>query len=79
MHTLNHPARIHDVKFVARSTGDGEVLLVAAEDKKTVAYEISADVKNEPKLLAAFVGHANRCVSVNLAMRYKCLTLNLLQ
>lgn len=64
LHTVNHPARIHDVKFVTRPSGDGEVLLVAAEEKKTTAYEINTDVTIAPKHIATFVGHANRCVLV---------------
>lgn len=62
LHTVDHPARIHDIKFVLRPSGDGEALLVAAEDKKTVAYEINADVTIAPKYIATFVGHTNRCV-----------------
>ena len=34
LHTLEHGSRIHDVKFVQRAGGSGEVLLVAAENKK---------------------------------------------
>ncbi|EIM90499.1 WD40 repeat-like protein [Stereum hirsutum FP-91666 SS1] len=60
LHTVDHPARIHDIKFVLRPSGDGEALLVAAEDKKTVAYEINADVTIAPKYIATFVGHTNR-------------------
>lgn len=64
LHTINHPARIHDVKLVARPSGDGEVLLVAAEDKKTTVYDINADVKVAPKYIASFIGHANRYVLI---------------
>lgn len=49
---------------MSRPSGDGEVLLVAAEDKKTTAYEINADAEVAPKPIATFVGHENRYVLV---------------
>lgn len=63
LHTIAHPSRVHDVKFVMRPDGEGEVLLVAGEDKKIVAYDISTEANRPPRPVASFVGHSNRCVS----------------
>ncbi|ETW78732.1 hypothetical protein HETIRDRAFT_238047, partial [Heterobasidion irregulare TC 32-1] len=60
LHTVIHPSRIQDVKFVQRVTGVDEVLLVAAEDKKVTVYDVGADCKIAPKPIAEFVGHENR-------------------
>ena len=60
LHTVIHPSRIQDVKFVQRVTGVDEVLLVAAEDKKVTVYDVGADSKIAPKPIAEFVGHENR-------------------
>jgi len=54
------------VIFVARED-EGEVLLVAAEDKKITAYEVYSDTKLVPKPIAEFVGHGNRSVSISIA------------
>ncbi|KAI0272756.1 WD40-repeat-containing domain protein [Gloeopeniophorella convolvens] len=60
LHALEHPSRIHDVKFVQRAEGIHEVLLVAAEDKKVTAYDISPDTDVPLRVIAHFVGHSNR-------------------
>lgn len=62
LHTLDHAYRIHDVKFTQRDGGGGEVLLVAAEDKKTTVYEVSPDTEIILRPIAYLVGHGNRCV-----------------
>lgn len=62
LHTVQHPSRIHDIKFCKRVEGSGELLLVAAEDKKVSVYDIPADRTQAPKITAHFVGHENRYV-----------------
>ena len=62
LHTLEHGFRIHDVKFMQRVGGGGEVLLVAAEDKKTTVYEVSPETETILRPIAYLVGHGNRCV-----------------
>jgi protein MAK11 len=61
LYTLEHASRIHDVKFVQRVDREGEVVFVAAEDKKTTVYEISLDTDTVLRPIAYFVGHKNRC------------------
>jgi protein MAK11 len=63
LYTLEHASRIHDVKFVQRVDGEGEVLLVAAEDKKTTVYEVHPDIHTIMHPVAYLVGHKNRCVA----------------
>ncbi|KAF8273186.1 WD40-repeat-containing domain protein [Lactarius quietus] len=60
LHTLDHSSRIHDVKFAQRVGGEGEVVLVAAEDKKTTVYEVSPDSGTFLRAIAYLVGHGNR-------------------
>lgn len=60
LHTIQHPSRLHDVKFCARVLGEGEVLLAGAEDKKLSVYDISGDSSRPPKIIAQMVGHGNR-------------------
>lgn len=60
LHTLEHTARIHDVKFAKRVDGTGEVLLVAAEDKTTTVYEVHPDASILLRPTARLVGHGNR-------------------
>ncbi|KAG9031824.1 hypothetical protein FRB95_002269 [Tulasnella sp. JGI-2019a] len=44
IHTINHPARIQDVKFISRvNDPSSEVLLVSGEDKKVSVYDPVAD------------------------------------
>ena len=62
LYTLEHASRIHDVKFVQRVDGVGEVVLVAAEDKKTTVYEVTPDSGTFLRPIAYFVGHGNRYV-----------------
>ena len=65
MHTIVHASRIQDVKFVARPDGAGQVLLVAAEDKKTTAYVVVSDADVEPRIIATFVGHGSRVKAID--------------
>jgi len=60
LHTLEHASRIHDVKFAQRVNGEGEVVLVAAEDKKTTVYEVNPDSGTFFRPIAHLVGHGNR-------------------
>jgi len=65
LHTITHPSRLHNVKFCKRVVGDGEVLLVAAEDKKLSIYDIPSDRTEVPTVIAEMVGHANRVKAVD--------------
>ncbi|TFK71425.1 WD40 repeat-like protein [Pluteus cervinus] len=60
IHIINHPSRIHDVKFCKRLDSGDEALLVGAEDKKVSVYDNLFTQDQEPKLVAEFVGHSNR-------------------
>lgn len=60
LHTLNHPSRIQDVKFVRRADDDGELMLVAAEDKKVTVYQMPVDTEKMPSVIAEMVGATNR-------------------
>lgn len=62
LHTINHPSRLHDLKFCKRVQGEGEVLLAAGEDKKVTVYEVSTDREKMPSAIAYMVGHTNRSV-----------------
>jgi protein MAK11 len=62
LHTVEHGSRIHDVKFVQRVGGEGELLLVAAENKTTTVYEVSSDADVILRPIAHLVGHRNRYV-----------------
>ncbi|KAF9454373.1 WD40 repeat-like protein [Macrolepiota fuliginosa MF-IS2] len=64
LHTIQHPSRLHDVKFCQRVSGEGEVLLVGAEDKKLSIYDISEDSSHPPTIIAQMVGHGNRVKAV---------------
>ncbi|KAJ7663795.1 WD40-repeat-containing domain protein [Mycena polygramma] len=64
IHTINHPSRLQDVKFVKRVNGDGDVLLAGAEDKKLSIYNVSTDPENRPRIIAAMIGHENRVKAV---------------
>jgi hypothetical protein len=73
LHTINHPSRLHDVRFCKRVIGKGEVLLVAAEDKKVTIYDISNEPEAIPTIIAVMVGHSNRSVFPCLdARRLNC-------
>lgn len=62
LHSITHTSRIHDVKFCKRVIGEGEVLLVAAEDKKVSIYDVPSDREKVPTIIAEMIGHENRCV-----------------
>ncbi|PCH44568.1 WD40 repeat-like protein [Wolfiporia cocos MD-104 SS10] len=64
LHTITHPSRLHDVKFCKRVVGNGEVLLVAAEDKKLSVYDLPSDRTIVPPVVAEMVGHTNRVKAV---------------
>ena len=66
LYTLVHASRIHDVKLVQTVDGEGEVLLVAAEDKKTTVYKVHTDMHIIMNPVAYLVGHKNRCVAETL-------------
>jgi protein MAK11 len=63
LHTIIHPSRLHDVRFCKRIIGEGEVLLVAAEDKKLSIYDISNEPEKIPTVIAVMIGHSNRSSS----------------
>lgn len=60
LHTIKHPSRLHDVCFCKRVVGEGEVLLVAAEDKKLSIYDMFDEPEKKPTITAVMVGHSNR-------------------
>ncbi|KAH9074849.1 WD40-repeat-containing domain protein [Lactarius deliciosus] len=60
LHTMEHASRIHDVKFAQRVHGEGEVVLVAAEDKKTTVYDVCPDSGTFLRAIAYLIGHGNR-------------------
>ncbi|KAM6497263.1 WD40-repeat-containing domain protein [Amanita muscaria] len=60
LHSITHPSRLHDVKFSLRVSGEGEVLLAGAEDKKLSVYEVSPDPNTTPRIIAELVGHDRR-------------------
>lgn len=60
IHTIQHPARIHDVRFCERVNGKGEVLFVGAEDKKLSIYDVSSEQEKTPIVVAQMIGHTNR-------------------
>ncbi|KAJ7029782.1 WD40-repeat-containing domain protein [Mycena alexandri] len=63
LHTITHPARLHDVQFCKRVNGEGDVLLAGAEDKKLAIYALSTDPETPPRIIAEMTGHANRSPS----------------
>ncbi|KAH7890993.1 WD40-repeat-containing domain protein [Phlebopus sp. FC_14] len=63
-HTVTHPSRIQSVRFCKRVNGEGELLLVAAEDKKVSVYEVLKDPEQLPKIIAEMIGHLNRVKAV---------------
>ncbi|KAF8892163.1 WD40-repeat-containing domain protein [Infundibulicybe gibba] len=64
IHTINHPSRLHDVRFCKRPQADGEVLLAGAEDKKLTIYDVSNDPEKIPIIIAYMIGHSNRVKAV---------------
>ncbi|KAJ3510710.1 hypothetical protein NLJ89_g4522 [Agrocybe chaxingu] len=63
LHAIAHPSRIHDVKFCKRVDGEGEILLVAAEDRKLYVYQVPID-SAAPSIVAEMIGHQNRVKAV---------------
>ncbi|KAI0295403.1 WD40-repeat-containing domain protein [Multifurca ochricompacta] len=61
LYTLEHTSRIHDVKFAKKVDGS-EIVLVAAEDKKTTVYEVIVDTGTLLRPTAHLIGHGNRYV-----------------
>ncbi|KAJ7065374.1 WD40-repeat-containing domain protein [Mycena amicta] len=65
IHTIQHPSRLQDVIFCKRVNGEGELLLVGAEDKKLSVYDMSStDPEKPPRIIAAMTGHDNRVKAV---------------
>ncbi|KAG6844748.1 hypothetical protein H0H87_004080 [Tephrocybe sp. NHM501043] len=64
IHTIKHPSRLHDVRFCKRVVGDGELLLVGAEDRLLSVYDVSVDPSRTPKIIAVMTGHRNRVKAV---------------
>jgi len=65
LHTVTHPSRVHDVKFIKHPTTEEELLLVAGEDKKLSIYIIPSDPSQAPRIIAHMVGHSNRVKAVD--------------
>ena len=63
LHSITHPSRLHDLRFCTRVEGEGELLLVGAEDKKLSVYSMPKDRTKAPTIVAEMVGHANRSAS----------------
>lgn len=65
LHTITHPSRIHDVHFTKRVNGDGELLLVAAENKLVTIYDVPSIPEQPPTVIGELVGHQNRVKAVD--------------
>ncbi|KAI6164527.1 WD40-repeat-containing domain protein [Pisolithus thermaeus] len=63
-HTLSHASRIHSVRFCRWTDNGGELMLVAAEDKKVSVYRFLEDPEKPPSIIAEMVGHSNRVKAV---------------
>lgn len=61
LHTITHPSRVQDVKFVRHPETKEEILLVGAEDKKLSIYFIPSETSETPYVIAEMIGHTNRC------------------
>ncbi|KAF9067183.1 WD40-repeat-containing domain protein, partial [Rhodocollybia butyracea] len=59
LHSINHPSRLHDIKFCKPVRREREVLFAAAEDKKVSVYDLLPKGA-KPNLIAQIVGHENR-------------------
>lgn len=59
LYTITHPSRLHDVIFFKPLDTDDELLLAAAEDRKTSVYQLPGD-STVPKIIAEMIGHSNR-------------------
>ncbi|KAH9951092.1 WD40-repeat-containing domain protein [Amylocystis lapponica] len=66
LHSIIHPSRLHDIKFCKRVRGEGEILLVAAEDKKLSVYDLPSDRACIPTVAAEMIGHTNRVKAVDI-------------
>ena len=62
LHTLTHPARVHDISFCSEMPGnkEAEYLLVAAEDKKVTFYETTGEDSTSLPVVAETAAHKNR-------------------
>jgi hypothetical protein len=60
LHTITHPSRLHDIHFCKRVSDSGELLLVAAEDKKLSIYDVTLNTEDVPFIVAEMIGHSNR-------------------
>ncbi|KAH9940771.1 WD40 repeat-like protein [Epithele typhae] len=65
LHTVTHPSRIQDIHFCKRIIGEGDLLLVGAEDKKLTIYTVPDDRTQIPAVIAEMVGHSNRVKAVD--------------
>ncbi|KAK2464005.1 hypothetical protein APHAL10511_003949 [Amanita phalloides] len=64
LHTITHPSRLHDVQFSTRASGQGQLLLAGAEDKRLAIYQISQDPTTPPYLIAEMIGHERRVKAI---------------
>ncbi|KAF9646488.1 WD40 repeat-like protein [Thelephora ganbajun] len=65
LHTITHPSRIQDVKFVQHPETKDEILLVGAEDKKLSVYVVPSETSEAPYVIAEMIGHTNRVKAVD--------------
>ncbi|KAF9779283.1 WD40 repeat-like protein [Thelephora terrestris] len=65
LHTITHPSRIHDVKFVRHPKTDDDILLVGAEDKRLSVYCVPPEASETPYVFAEMVGHTNRVKAID--------------
>lgn len=76
MHTVTHPSRIQDVKFVQHPETKDDLLLVGAEDKTLSVYFVPSDASETPYVVAEMTGHTNRCakafVALAVVLTYRC-------
>lgn len=69
--SINHPARIHDIRFSQVSL-ENDVLMVAAEDKRVTIYSLERLAEGDPvdgpddriSVLCYLDGHTNRYASI---------------
>lgn len=65
LHTITHPSRIHDIRFTKRVNGEGELLLVAAENKLVTIYDVPSIPEQPPTVICELFGHQNRVKAVD--------------
>ncbi|KAF9565924.1 WD40 repeat-like protein [Agrocybe pediades] len=63
LYTITHPSRIQDTKFCSRVGEEGELLFVAAEDRKLTVYDVPKGSET-PTIVAEMIGHTNRVKAV---------------